>query len=113
MADDDPGVPYASGLADRMPGRLELGRVFCVESLNGARGSWQDVRLETQVLVTEDGFERLDSVPWETPSSQSVCRTAMRPATGLGVQRSWMTHRAANAPSIAARTTESHKTRAT
>ncbi len=38
--------------------------VVCVESLIGEQGS-ESVKLETQVLVTATGTERLDSFPWE------------------------------------------------
>lgn len=68
MADEYPGVPYAPDTADLMPGRFEPGMVFCVESLVGERGGRENIKLETQVLVTETGFERLDTFPWETPS---------------------------------------------
>lgn len=67
MADEYPGVPYAPDTADLMPGRFEPGMVFCVESLIGERGGRENVKLETQVLVTETGHERLDSFPWEQP----------------------------------------------
>ena len=67
MADEYPGVPYAPDTADLMPGRFEPGMVFCVESLVGERGGRENVKLETQVLVTETGHERLDSFPWEQP----------------------------------------------
>jgi len=38
--------------------------VICVESLIAEEGS-ESVKLETQVLITETGTERLDSFPWE------------------------------------------------
>ena len=38
--------------------------VICIESLIGEAGS-ESVKLETQVLVTKDGPQRLDSFPWE------------------------------------------------
>ena len=63
MADEYPGVPCAPAAADLMPGRFEPGMVFCVESLIGERGGRESVKLETQVLVTETGFERLDTFP--------------------------------------------------
>ena len=68
MADEYPGVPYAPDTADLMPGHFEPGMVFCVESLVGERGGRENVKLETQVLVTETGFERLDTFPWESVS---------------------------------------------
>ena len=45
-------------------GEIEEGMVLCVESLIGEEGS-ESIKLETQVLITENGFERLDSFPWE------------------------------------------------
>ena len=39
--------------------------VVCVESLVAERGS-ESVKLESQVLVTESGCERLDGFPYET-----------------------------------------------
>lgn len=65
MADEYPGVPYAPDAADLLPGRFEEGMVFCVESLIGEQGGRENVKLETQVLVTSAGAERLDSFPWE------------------------------------------------
>ena len=47
-----------------MSGQFEPGHVVCIESLIGEEGS-ESVKLETQVLITEDGAERLDSFPWE------------------------------------------------
>jgi Xaa-Pro dipeptidase len=65
MADEYPGVPYAPDAADLLPGRFEEGMVLCVESLIGEAGGRENVKLETQVLVTARGAERLDSFPWE------------------------------------------------
>ena len=36
----------------------------CVESLIAEEGS-ESIKLETQVVVTRNGVERLDSFPWE------------------------------------------------
>ncbi len=47
-----------------MSGRFEHGIVICVESLIGESGS-VSVKLETQVLITEGGHDRLDGFPWE------------------------------------------------
>lgn len=68
MADEYPGVPCAPAAADLMPGRFEPGMVFCVASLIGERRGRESVKLETQVLVTETGFERLDTFSWEAPA---------------------------------------------
>ena len=43
---------------------FEENMVLCVESLIAEEGS-ESVKLETQVLVTADGVERLDTFPWE------------------------------------------------
>ena len=38
--------------------------VICVESLIAERGS-ESIKFETQVVVTEQGHQRLDTFPWE------------------------------------------------
>ena len=47
-----------------MSGHFEAGMVVCVESLMAEAGS-ESIKLETQVLITETGHERLDSFPFE------------------------------------------------
>jgi Xaa-Pro aminopeptidase len=65
MADEWPVVPLHVDWTDRaMGGRFETGMVICVESLIAEAGS-ESIKLETQVLITEAGPERLDSFPWE------------------------------------------------
>ncbi|MCG7519884.1 Xaa-Pro peptidase family protein [Ruegeria sp. Ofav3-42] len=65
MADEWPVVPLQVDWGEgAMSGRFEPGMVVCVESLIAEKGS-ESVKLETQVLVTEDGNERLDSFPFE------------------------------------------------
>jgi Xaa-Pro aminopeptidase len=65
MADEWPVVPLHVDWTDRaMTGRFEPGMVLCVESLIAEKGS-ESIKLETQVLITETGAERLDSFPWE------------------------------------------------
>jgi Xaa-Pro aminopeptidase len=56
----DFGGPY--GQEDEV---FRPGMTVCVESLMAEEGS-ESVKLETQVLITESGHERLDSFPWET-----------------------------------------------
>ncbi len=66
MADEWPVLPLHVDWTDRvMAGRFEPGMVLCVESLIAEAGS-ESVKLETQVLVTQTGYERLDTFPWET-----------------------------------------------
>jgi Xaa-Pro aminopeptidase len=65
MADEWPVVPLHVDWTDRAAsGRLQPGMVVCVESLIAEARS-ESVKLETQVLVTETGHERLDSFPFE------------------------------------------------
>jgi Xaa-Pro aminopeptidase len=65
MADEYPVVPLHVDWSDRVAtGRFEAGMVICVESLIGEAGS-ESIKLETQVLITQNGAERLDSFPWE------------------------------------------------
>jgi Xaa-Pro dipeptidase len=64
MADEWPVVYLHPDFANNHGGEFEQGMVICVESLMAERGS-ESIKLETQVLVTADGVERLDSFPWE------------------------------------------------
>jgi len=65
MADEWPVVPlHVDWGAGAMSGQFEPGQVVCVESLIAEAGS-ESIKLETQVLVTETGTERLDSFPFE------------------------------------------------
>jgi Xaa-Pro aminopeptidase len=67
MADEWPSLPLHPDFARATEGRLEENMVVCVESLIGEVGGRECVRLETQVLITAKGPERLDSFPWEEP----------------------------------------------
>jgi Xaa-Pro dipeptidase len=65
MADEWPVVPLHVDWSDRASsGQFEPGMVVCVESLI-AEKNCESSKLETQVLITETGSERLDSFPWE------------------------------------------------
>ncbi|MDC0659739.1 Xaa-Pro peptidase family protein [Leisingera sp. SS27] len=64
MADEWPVVPLHADFEGAHGGRFEENMVICIESLIGEKGS-ESVKLETQVLVTADGPQRLDSFPWE------------------------------------------------
>jgi Xaa-Pro aminopeptidase len=64
LSDEGPVVlPHPNYRA--VPGGFEPGMTLCLESLIGEVGGKECVKLETQVLVTETGYERLDSYPWE------------------------------------------------
>jgi Xaa-Pro dipeptidase len=67
MADEWPVVALHPDFASNHGGWFEEGMVICVESLIAEAGS-ESIKLETQVLITATGFERLDSFPWETVS---------------------------------------------
>lgn len=67
MADEWPAVPLHVDYVpeDVTSGTFEPGMVICVESLMAEKET-ESVKLETQVLITETGYERLDTFPWET-----------------------------------------------
>jgi len=64
MADEWPVVALHPDFANNHGGHFEENMVICVESLIGEKGS-ESIKLETQVLITENGTERLDTFPWE------------------------------------------------
>ena len=69
MADEYPAAPthpsFAGSAYDQAGLCLEAGMVLAMESLVGESGRGECVKLETQVVVTDDGCERLDAFPWE------------------------------------------------
>jgi Xaa-Pro dipeptidase len=63
MADEWPVVPlHVDWGPGAMSGHFEQGMVICIESLIAEERS-ESIKLETQVLVTAKGYERLDSFP--------------------------------------------------
>jgi Xaa-Pro aminopeptidase len=63
MADEWPVIPlHADWSPGAMSGQFEQGMVICIESLI-AEDRTEGIKLETQVLVTATGCERLDSFP--------------------------------------------------
>jgi Xaa-Pro aminopeptidase len=64
MADEWPVVALHPDFEGSHGGAFEENMVICIESLIGEAGS-ESIKLETQVLLTKDGPERLDSFPWE------------------------------------------------
>ncbi|MBE2278669.1 MAG: aminopeptidase P family protein [Rhodobacteraceae bacterium] len=64
MADEWPIVLLHPDFHLNHGGSFEAGMVVCVESLIAEEGS-ESIKLETQVLITQTGAERLDSFPWE------------------------------------------------
>ncbi|BCH32114.1 peptidase M24 [Mesorhizobium sp. L-8-10] len=64
LADEYPTLPHAADWTDDTPdGVLEPGMVLCVESYIGRLGGHEGVKLEEQVLITENGNEKLSAYP--------------------------------------------------
>lgn len=67
LVDEWPVIPLHMFTDDHFRargGQFEAGMVVCVESLVAAPGT-ESIKLETQVLITQDGPLRLDQFPWE------------------------------------------------
>lgn len=64
MSDEWPLVPFYTDPEAAYDGVFEENMVLCVESLMAEQGT-ESIKLETQVLLTGRGAERLDSFPWE------------------------------------------------
>jgi len=73
-----PCIVHGVGMCDEYPhlnpkfrgdlpyqGELQAGMVVCVESYMGAVGERDGVKLEQQVLVTDDGYELLTQFPYD------------------------------------------------
>ncbi len=58
-------VPLHPDFARAYDGAFEENMTVCVENLIGEESGRECVKLETQVLITKTGAERLDLFPWE------------------------------------------------
>lgn len=67
-----PFIAHSSGLCDEYPtilfdhhhqGQIEAGMLFCIEAYVGEEGDDEGLKLEEQVLVTDDGVELLSQAP--------------------------------------------------
>jgi Xaa-Pro dipeptidase len=66
LADEYPSIKHWSDFeAKGYDAVLEAGTTICVESLIAVEGGKEGVKLEEQVLITEDGIEQLSSYPLE------------------------------------------------
>jgi Xaa-Pro aminopeptidase len=65
MADEYPSVALHPDFSRNYDGVFEENMTVCVESLIGEDGGRECIKLETQVVITPRGPERLDSFPWE------------------------------------------------
>ena len=66
MSDEWPCIYYPQDEALAYDGVLEPGMAMCVESYVGEVGGPEGVKLEEQVLITEDGNELLSKFPFES-----------------------------------------------
>lgn len=65
MSDEYPRINYIFQGRNFYDGTLEAGMVMNIESYMGAVGETDGVKLEQQVLVTDDGYELLTTFPFE------------------------------------------------
>jgi len=66
LCDEYPSIRYPEDLeCHGYDGVLEPGMALCVEAYVGAVGGGEGVKLEDQVIITEDGFENLTRYPFE------------------------------------------------
>ncbi|MCP4984221.1 MAG: aminopeptidase P family protein [Gammaproteobacteria bacterium] len=65
MADEWPAILHSTQNPEFYDGELEVGMVICVESYAGKIGGVEGVKLEDQVLITENGPVVLSRYPFE------------------------------------------------
>lgn len=66
LCDEWPLVAYPDGeVASAYDYVLEPGMVLCVEALVGEVGGGFSIKLEDQILITEDGHENLTTYPFD------------------------------------------------
>lgn len=72
LCDEYPCVRYPEDVEHHgYSGVLEPGMTLCVEAYVGAVGGKEGVKLEDQILITEDGFENLTRFPFEAELLES------------------------------------------
>ena len=66
LCDEYPAIRYPEDFVGHgYDGVVEAGMVLCVEAYVGEVGGKNGVKLEDQVLITEDGFENMTTYPYE------------------------------------------------
>lgn len=66
LCDEYPSIRYPEDIEEHgYDGVLQPGMTLCVEAYIGEVGGAQGVKLEDQVLITEDGYENLTRYPFE------------------------------------------------
>jgi Xaa-Pro aminopeptidase len=68
LCDEYPAIPTHVDMdaGQGYDGRFEPGMCLCVESCTGSAEAGETVKLEIQIVVTEDGTRRLDHFPFES-----------------------------------------------
>ncbi len=67
LCDEWPAIKYPIDWEERgYDGELEAGMMLCVEAYVGEVGGADGVKLEDQLLVTDDGYENLTRCPFDT-----------------------------------------------
>ncbi|MFT5708012.1 MAG: Xaa-Pro dipeptidase [Oceanospirillaceae bacterium] len=67
LADENPAIAHQGDdwQISGYDGVFEENMVVCVESYIGARGGYEGVKLEQQVLITKEGIIELSNYPWQ------------------------------------------------
>ncbi|MCY1313805.1 Dimethlysulfonioproprionate lyase DddP [compost metagenome] len=66
LCDEYPCIRYPEDVESYgYEGELQPGMALCVEAYVGAVGGKDGIKLENQILVTEDGCENLTSYPFD------------------------------------------------
>lgn len=66
ICDEWPAIYYPQDFVEgAFEYRLEPGMTLCVEAYIGAKGGAEGIKLEDQVLITEDGYENLTKFPFD------------------------------------------------
>ena len=65
MCDEYPRINQIFGAPNPYDGEFKAGMVMCIESYVGAEGERDGVKLEQQVLITNEGCEALSQYPWD------------------------------------------------
>ena len=66
LCDEWPLIAYPDQMVDgAFNYELEPGMVICVEALVSPKGGDFSIKLEEQVLITEDGYENLTRYPFD------------------------------------------------
>ena len=66
LCDEWPMIAYPDAyVEDAFEYELQPGMAFCVEALVGEEGSDFSIKLEDQVIITEDGYENLTTYPFD------------------------------------------------